>query len=151
MAKKVGLLHDDSVDFVLPLLNSRPVLPASRSILESGALSAVLAYTTWGLLPLYWKLFGTTPAVEVLSHRIVWSAVFLVSLLLIQRRTQEFAAVLRSSQKLVLLLMTATILACNLGLYIYGVNSDRVIETLGLLYQPAGQCPIRSAVSQRAT
>jgi chloramphenicol-sensitive protein RarD len=137
MAEQVVPLHDASVHSILPLLNFRPISPASRSILESGALPAVLAYITWGLLPLYWKLFGTTPAIEVLSHRIVWSAVFLVVLLLLQQRTQEFVAVLRSPQKLVLLLMTATILACNWGLYIYGVNSDRVIETsLGYYINP---------------
>lgn len=110
---------------------------ASRSALDSGALYAVLAYTAWGLLPLYWKLFGSIPAIEVLSHRILWSMVFLVGLLLLQRRWQEFTAVWRSPRQLGILLLTATILASNWGLYIYGVNSDRVVETsLGYYINP---------------
>lgn len=109
----------------------------SRSASNSGVLYAVLAYTAWGLLPLYWKLFGSVPAIEVLSHRIVWSALFLVGLLLLQRRLPEFVAVLRSPQQVSLLLLTATILTSNWGLYIYGVNSDRVVETsLGYYINP---------------
>jgi chloramphenicol-sensitive protein RarD len=60
----------------------------------------------------------------------VWSAIFLlVGLLLVQQRLRELVAVWGSTQKLALLLLTATILGCSWGLYIYGVNSDRVIET----------------------
>lgn len=109
----------------------------SSSILQSGAFYAVLAYTSWGLLPLYWKLFGHIPALEVLSHRILWSMVFLFGLLLIQRRLKEFADVWRSPRHVGILLLTATILACNWGLYIYGVNTNRVVETsLGYYINP---------------
>ncbi|HEY9656524.1 MAG TPA: EamA family transporter RarD [Crinalium sp.] len=118
-------------------LNSQPFSQARRSVLESGALHAVLAYTAWGLLPLYWKLFGPVPAIEVLSHRVVWSAVFLVGLMVLQQRLHEVTALLYSPKQLGLLCLTATILACNWGLYIYGVNSDRVVETsLGYYINP---------------
>jgi chloramphenicol-sensitive protein RarD len=119
------------------LLNAEPSSPTSRPVLQSGALNAVLAYTTWGLLPLYWKLFGSIPAIEVLSHRILWSMIFLMGLLLIQRQSQAFVAVWRSPQKLGILLLTATILAGNWGLYIYGVNTGRIVETsLGYYINP---------------
>jgi chloramphenicol-sensitive protein RarD len=110
--------------------------PSSHSS-QSGALYAVLAYTAWGLLPLYWKLFSQIPALEVLSHRIVWSMVFLFGLLLVRRRLGEFADVWRSPRHLGILLLTATILACNWGLYIYSVNTNRIIETsLGYYINP---------------
>jgi len=105
--------------------------------LQSGALNAVLAYTSWGLLPIYWKLFSQISAVEVLSHRILWSMVFLFGLVLFQRRLQQFRDVWRSPRHLNVLLLTATILACNWGLYIYGVNTNRVVETsLGYYINP---------------
>jgi chloramphenicol-sensitive protein RarD len=89
------------------------------------------------LLPLYWKLFSQIPAVEVLSHRILWSMVFLFGLLLFQRRLKEFADVWRSPRHLGILLLTAMLLACNWGLYIYGVNTNRVVETsLGYYINP---------------
>lgn len=88
-------------------------------------------------MPLYWKLFGAVPAIEVLSHRILWSMLFLLALLLVQQRLPELIRVGRSPRQLGVLLLTATILASNWGLYIYGVNSDRVVETsLGYYINP---------------
>jgi chloramphenicol-sensitive protein RarD len=109
----------------------------SCAIANSGTLYAVLAYTTWGLLPIYWKFFGQIPAVEVLSHRIVWSMVFLTGLLTVQHRREELAELRHAPRKLGILFATASLLAFNWGLYIYGVNSDRVVETsLGYFINP---------------
>jgi chloramphenicol-sensitive protein RarD len=97
----------------------------------------MLAYSTWGLLPIYWKLFGTTPAIEVLSHRMIWSAVFLCGILLVQRRLDDLLAMLRLPRQVLVLLLTASLLSFNWGLYIYGVNSDRVVEaSLGYYINP---------------
>ena len=97
----------------------------------------MLAYSTWGLLPIYWKMFGTTPAIEVLSHRMIWSAVFLSGILLVQRRLDDLLAMLRLPRQVLVLLLTASLLSFNWGLYIYGVNSDRVVEaSLGYYINP---------------
>jgi len=103
----------------------------------NGVLYAVLAYTAWGLLPIYWKFFEHIPALEVLSHRIIWSMIFLLGILTWQRRGAEFSQLWQSPRKLLLLLCTALLLTFNWGLYIYGVNSDRVLETsLGYYINP---------------
>lgn len=110
--------------------------PASAPI-SGGALYAILAYSSWGLLPIYWKFFGQVPAVEVLCHRVVWSALFLIGLLALQRRGVEFKQLQQTPRKLVFLLITALLLTFNWGLYIYGVNTDRVVETsLGYFINP---------------
>ncbi|MEM8637991.1 MAG: EamA family transporter RarD [Cyanobacteria bacterium P01_G01_bin.54] len=109
----------------------------SSSLNPIGIFYALLAYGSWGLLPIYWKLFGDVPAVEVLSHRMIWSLVFLLGLLVGQQRWGEFRAALGSPPRLRILLLTATLIACNWGIYIYGVNSDRVVETsLGYYINP---------------
>ena len=41
----------------------------------------VAAYTLWGLLTLYWRLFPNVPAIQVLCHRIVWSFVVLAAII----------------------------------------------------------------------
>jgi chloramphenicol-sensitive protein RarD len=110
---------------------------SSQSAVNVGNLYALLAYGAWGLLPIYWKFFQQSSPVEVLSHRMLWSLVFLSGILLIQQRQAEVKALLKSPQQLRLLLLTATLLTCNWGLYIYGVNSDRVVETsLGYFINP---------------
>lgn len=108
----------------------------STSFVPLGAVYAVLAYTSWGLLPIYWKFFAQVPAVEVLSHRIIWSALFLTVVLWLQKRRAEFWQVWQPKY-LGALLLTAGLLAFNWGLYIYGVNTDRVVETsLGYFINP---------------
>jgi chloramphenicol-sensitive protein RarD len=118
-------------------LDSKLDQPAVTAVAQSGAVYAILAYLSWGLLPIYWKFFGQTPAIEVLSHRMIWSMVFLMGVLALQRRRAEFTALWRSPRRLGILLTTATLLTLNWGLYIYGVNSDRVVETsLGYFINP---------------
>ncbi|PZV08508.1 MAG: EamA family transporter RarD [Leptolyngbya sp.] len=111
--------------------------PGDRPDTRLGTIYALLAYSTWGLLPIYWKLLGAASAVEVLSHRMIWSAVFLVGILLVQRRLGDLQLLLRSPSKVLVLLLTASLLTFNWGLYIYGVNSDRVVEaSLGYYINP---------------
>ena len=38
----------------------------------TGIWYGVAAYSLWGLLTLYWRLFPHVPATQVLAHRIVW-------------------------------------------------------------------------------
>lgn len=110
---------------------------SSKATTKAGALYAVLAYMAWGLLPIYWKFFGPVPAIEILSHRIIWSVVFLFGVLYLQQRSSELKQIFQSRMRLVILLATASLLTLNWGLYIYGVNSDRVVETsLGYFMNP---------------
>ena len=102
-----------------------------------GILYAVLAYGIWGLFPLYWKLLGSIPALEILSHRVIWSSVLLLGVLFSYRRWQELGKLILKPRQLLPLLASGSILAFNWGLYIYGVNSDRIIETsLGYFINP---------------
>jgi chloramphenicol-sensitive protein RarD len=108
-----------------------------KSVPTAGALYAVLAYGVWGLLPIYWKFFGGISPIEVLSHRMIWSLAFLSLLLLAQHRLPEVRELLRSPRRVGWLLLTASLLTFNWGLYIYGVNTDRVVETsLGYYINP---------------
>ncbi len=102
-----------------------------------GILYAVLAYGIWGLFPVYWKLLGSIPALEILSHRVIWSSVLLLGVLFGYKRWQELGKLLLKPRQLLPLLASGSILAFNWGLYIYGVNSDRIIETsLGYFINP---------------
>ena len=102
---------------------------------KTGPLYAILAYGSWGLLPIYWKFFSSASPIEVLSHRMLWSLVFLGVILTLQRRLPELRKLPR--RQLFGLLATALLLSVNWGLYIYGVNTDRVVETsLGYFINP---------------
>ncbi len=110
---------------------------SSPSSLGGGVFFAVLAYGSWGLLPIYWKLFGQVPAIEVLSHRMIWSLVLLSSLVFLQKRGAELLALRQTPKFVAMLGLTALLLTLNWGLFIYGINSDRVVETsLGYFINP---------------
>ena len=98
---------------------------------------AFLAFLSWGILPIYWKLLDNVPSFEILSHRMVWSAVFLLVLIAVQQRLGEFRELLESRKHIWMLLGTASLLGVNWFVYIYGVNTNRVVETsLGYFINP---------------
>jgi chloramphenicol-sensitive protein RarD len=102
---------------------------------RKGFLAGVAAYGLWGLFPLYWPLLEPAAPVEILGHRIVWSLVFLAAVLI---ATQGFRWVRTLERRQVRLLAIASVLiTVNWGTFIYGVNSDHVVETsLGYFINP---------------
>jgi chloramphenicol-sensitive protein RarD len=97
----------------------------------------VLAYGTWGIFPLYWKLLKSIPHLEVLAHRMVWSAVFLSIVLLIQERRRLWTTLSQACRYLHYTLLSAFFISINWFVYIYAVNSDHVLESsLGYFMAP---------------
>ena len=89
----------------------------------------------WGLFPLYWPLLKPAGSLEILAHRILWSVVVVVALLAF---TQGFRWARELDRKRVLLLgLAAALITINWGMFIYGVNSEHVVETsLGYFINP---------------
>jgi chloramphenicol-sensitive protein RarD len=100
-----------------------------------GTLLGVAAYVTWGLFPLYWPLLEPAGAVEILAHRVVWSLVFVVTLMLLVRRLS--GALPRDRRRLSVLALAGVIIGVNWGVYIWAVNNDHVLEgSLGYFINP---------------
>ena len=98
---------------------------------------ALLAFSAWGFLPIYWKLLDTVPSLEILAHRMVWSVLFLMGLLAVQKRLGEFRDLLKTLKYIWMLLGTAVLLGVNWFVYIYGVNTNQIVETsLGYFINP---------------
>ncbi|WP_435770025.1 EamA family transporter RarD [Nocardioides sp. SYSU DS0651] len=102
-----------------------------------GFLLGVAAYAMWGAFPLYWPLLQPSGAVEILAHRVVWSLVVMGSLVVLLRRGAAVRAALTDRRRAALLGVAAAVITVNWGTFIYGVNSDRVVETsLGYFINP---------------
>ncbi|MCP4358833.1 MAG: EamA family transporter RarD [Chloroflexi bacterium] len=105
--------------------------------MNKGILYAVAAYTTWGLMPIYWKTLHGLPATEIMSHRIVWSLVFLALILTIRKHWRWLGTAVKNKRIMLTFLLSATALALNWGTYIWGVNHNHVVETsLGYFINP---------------
>jgi chloramphenicol-sensitive protein RarD len=102
-----------------------------------GFLLGVAAYVLWGMFPLYWPLLEPAGAIEILAHRIVWSVVVMVVLVLAVRRVTALRMVLQDSRRRALLVAAALVITVNWGTYIWGVNNHHVVETsLGYFINP---------------
>jgi chloramphenicol-sensitive protein RarD len=102
-----------------------------------GAAFGATAYLLWGIFPLYFPLLDPAGAVEVLAHRVVWSLVVVGVLVQVTHRWDAVREVLADRRKVARLAAAAAFLAVNWGVYIYGVTTDRVVETsLGYFINP---------------
>jgi len=105
--------------------------------LRRGYLSGIGAYLLWGFFPLYFKLLRPAGPIEILAHRVLWSAVTVAGILIAVRRWQAVRELLHKPRVLGAIALAAALIAVNWGMYIYGVNSDQVVETaLGYFITP---------------
>lgn len=104
---------------------------------KAGVLYALAAYTAWGLLPIYWKALQGVPAREILAHRITWSFVFVALLIVYKKQWGKIRSVLRDRSKALGLLLSALLVTSNWYIYIWAVNSNKVVEaSLGYYFNP---------------
>jgi chloramphenicol-sensitive protein RarD len=104
---------------------------------KKGALYAILAYSAWGLLPLYWKLFDKMMATEILAQRIIWSFVFVLILILASRKLNIFLEAAKDGKRLLMMVLCSLLITTNWIIYIYAVNSGHMVEaSLGYYINP---------------
>ena len=103
----------------------------------AGILYSAAAFLIWGLSPAYWKAMQAVPAIEIVSHRVVWSFVFLLALTLVQHRWAEFVSALGSPRTLLTLSVTTLLVSGNWLLYIWAVNAGYLLQaSLGYYINP---------------
>ncbi|MCA9839324.1 MAG: EamA family transporter RarD [Trueperaceae bacterium] len=103
----------------------------------TGILNALFAYIIWGLLPIYWKLIHSVNELEILSHRAIWSCLFLFAIIAFRREFRQFVLALRQPKAIATMGITTILIALNWLIYIWSVNNGFVIETsLGYFINP---------------
>lgn len=102
-----------------------------------GVLFALSAYGMWGLFPIYFKSVASVSPFEVLSHRIIWSVVFLTLFIIISGRWQELIQNFRQKRLVASLSVSAILVSLNWLVFIWAVGQDRILETsLGYFINP---------------
>jgi chloramphenicol-sensitive protein RarD len=101
-----------------------------------GIFYAIGAYLIWGTMPLYWHLLSAITPYEVVSHRILWSAVLMLILSVAIFKT-NFRSILKSRKKMLYLLCTSALITLNWALYIWAVENKHVVDaSLGYYVNP---------------
>jgi chloramphenicol-sensitive protein RarD len=105
--------------------------------MQPGILYGALAYTAWGLFPIFFKQLHSVNAVEVVMHRIVWSLVFLLGVLLVKRHWAWLGPLRHSPKVLGAFALSAMLLSVNWMVYVWSVQNDHVLDaSLGYFILP---------------
>jgi chloramphenicol-sensitive protein RarD len=96
-------------------------------------------YSLWGLIPLVFQAMGRlgVSSWEILAHRTVWAVPMALGFVVAARQGSEVRAALKTPRTVAWLALSAALIAFNWSIYIWAVNSGRVLETsLGYYINP---------------
>lgn len=104
---------------------------------KKGILYGIGAYLMWGFFPIYFKALQSVPPLQIMLNRVVWSFIFLALVLTARNQWQKLRQASRQPRTLLIYAIAGVLLAANWLVYIYGVNSNQVVETsLGYFINP---------------
>ena len=100
-----------------------------------GFLFAFVAYGTWGVAPVYFKLVEFASPLEIVTHRVVWSVLILAILLVVRR--QMYALRHLGWSKVGWLAVSGTLVSVNWLVFVWALLNERMLETsLGYYINP---------------
>jgi chloramphenicol-sensitive protein RarD len=109
----------------------------ARKDAAAGLGYGILAYLIWGFFPVYFKALTTVPALQVVSHRIVWSVLFLSLILGWRGRWGAVTGAFKDRRVVILLVSSALLIATNWLVFIIAVGHAQVIQSsLGYFITP---------------
>ena len=110
---------------------------ADRDETRSGVTAGLIAYSLWGVFPVYFKIIESVAPAEVLAHRIVWAVPFGALILLLRRQWPEVRRALTDRTIVSWLGLSALFITVNWFIYIWAVQNERIFETsLGYYINP---------------
>jgi chloramphenicol-sensitive protein RarD len=103
----------------------------------AGTWGAIAAYAIWGLFPIYWKWLQEVSALQLVSHRIVWTCVALGAVILLSGQAKRFLAAATPPGVWKVYLAAAVLMSINWLVFTLAVNSGHVTQTgLGYYISP---------------
>jgi chloramphenicol-sensitive protein RarD len=105
--------------------------------MNKGILNGLAAYAMWGFFPIYWKYLHNVPAMQVIGHRIGWSFLLLLIVILISGQWKDFRSAALHPKVIGIYAVAAVLLSINWLVYVWGVNAGFIVETsLGYFINP---------------
>ena len=104
---------------------------------KNGVLCGFFAYLVWGSFPAFFKLLPAASPLEIVCHRIVWSAVFLLLLVLCQHQLGVLLATLAQGRVLIALCCSTVLIATNWFVFMLAVQGGEILQSsLGYFINP---------------
>jgi chloramphenicol-sensitive protein RarD len=103
----------------------------------AGLIMGVTAFLIWGITPAYWKQIPQISPLEIVLHRITWSFLFLMPIILWRGQWRDFIAVFTQPKRLSVLAITSALVSLNWLLYIWAVQNGHILQaSLGYYINP---------------
>lgn len=104
---------------------------------QKGFILALATFIMWGIFPIFFKFIEGIAATEVLAHRIIWSALILLVILIITKRLNSVKRIAKIKKVTLTLAITGALIASNWGVFIYAINQNEILATsLGYFINP---------------
>lgn len=102
-----------------------------------GLAYALGAFLLWGVAPIYFKAVGAASPVEILAHRVVWTAIMMIGLIYALGKTDAVTDVLRQPRRLPIYALSTVLISINWLTYIYAISIDHLVDaSLGYYINP---------------
>ncbi len=103
----------------------------------AGTVYTVISFAMWGVLPGYWKMLQSVPADEIVCHRIIWTFVISIVLVLFTGRREALLNILKNRKFRVIVFFSSLTIVSNWLIYVYAVNTGHIVEaSLGYFINP---------------
>jgi len=127
-------------DSTIPGQSQTPGSPALPKVLPWAGIGFGLGgYFLWGISPLYFKAVGAVgvPLLELNAHRVLWSCLLCLAILLAIGKRKEWLAVLRNPRLRQALAGSAVFMLINWLVFVWAIDRNQVIAcSLGYYINP---------------
>jgi chloramphenicol-sensitive protein RarD len=105
--------------------------------ITSAHVAAILAFSLWGLFPLYWKIFTNVGSWDLFGHRLLWSFLTLALIMLAKKKFGTLKEIWKNKKVRYMLMLSSLLISTNWLLYIYAVSINKVLEaSMGYFLNP---------------
>jgi len=110
---------------------------ANAGLDRRGLLIAIGSFLLWGVMPLWWHMLKDVLSLQIVLHRIAWSAVIVGAYLTWKQGRGWLRVALAKPRVWWMLALSGLLIGFNWGLYIWAVNAGHVVESsLGYFINP---------------
>ncbi len=104
---------------------------------RDGIICALIAFSFWGVFPIYFVIVKDVSAIEVLLHRIIWSVPFGAIIIHLRRQWPEVVSAFKNRRTLFFLSLSALVITSNWLVYIWAVQIEQINQaSLGYYINP---------------
>jgi chloramphenicol-sensitive protein RarD len=105
--------------------------------MNTGTLYAIGAYILWGISPIYWKQLTAVTPFQVVIHRVIWTFLLAIFILLVTRQLNDLREEIRQPKVLRTYFIASILIGSSWVLFVWAVNAGYIIESsLGYFINP---------------